>query len=50
MPRAAITITLPDGKEKAGVAFETTPLQIAESISKSLADKVVVAKVRVTIL
>ena len=37
---------LPDGKEKEGVSFETTPLDIAKSISNSLPDKVVVAKVK----
>lgn len=46
MPRVAITITLPDGKVKEGTAWATTPLNIAEGISKSLAEKVVVAKVR----
>lgn len=40
-----ITITLRDGKVLSGKAFETTPLSIAEGISKSLAGKVVVAKV-----
>lgn len=39
---------LPDGKEKEGVSFETTPLEIAKSISNSLAEKIVVAKVRYT--
>jgi len=45
LPHVPITITLPDGKVKEGIAFETTPLKIAESISKSLAGAVVVAKV-----
>ncbi len=45
MPREPIEITLPDGKVKVGVSWETTPLSIAEGIAKSLAEKVVVAKV-----
>lgn len=36
----AITVTLPDGAQKAGVKFATTPLEIALGISKGLADKV----------
>lgn len=39
---------LPDGKEKEGTSFETTPLDIAKSLSNSLPDKVVVAKVKYT--
>lgn len=33
MPHNPITITLPDGKVKEGVSFETTPLNIAKGIS-----------------
>jgi len=40
-----IKITLPDGGVKEGVANQTTPLNIAESISKGLAKAVVIAKV-----
>ncbi len=40
-----IKITLPDGKAKDGVAWKTTPLDIAQSISKKLAENSVVAKV-----
>jgi threonyl-tRNA synthetase len=43
-----ITITLPDGKQKEGVAFETTPMDIVKGISNSLAKEVVVAKVNFT--
>jgi len=43
-PRKAIKITLPDGNVKEGKAFEITPLEIAQGISKGLADSVVVAK------
>jgi threonyl-tRNA synthetase len=48
LPREPIKVKLPDGKEKEGVSFQTTPLEIAKSISNSLPDKVVVAKVRYT--
>lgn len=46
MPREPIKIKLPDGKEKEGVSFVTTALDIAKSISNSLPDKVCVAKVK----
>jgi len=42
---AKINITLPDGKVVEGVAGVTTPLQVASSISKGLANSSVVAKV-----
>ena len=45
MPREEITITLPDGSEKKGMSWETTPLDIAKEISNSLAKQAVVAKV-----
>ena len=44
-PRQPIKITLPDGKVIEGVSWETTPLAIAEGISKGLAANVIVAKV-----
>lgn len=40
-----IKVTLPDGSEKPAVAFKTTPMDIAQSISKGLAQAVVVARV-----
>lgn len=40
-----INVVLPDGATKAGVQGVTTPLDIANDISKSLAKKTVVAKV-----
>lgn len=43
-PRDPITITLADGSIKQGIAWETTPAQIAEGISKSLLKRTVVAK------
>lgn len=45
LPREAITITLKDGSTKEGTSWETSPMQVAIGISKSLADKVVIAKV-----
>ncbi|KAJ3256080.1 threonyl-tRNA synthetase [Boothiomyces macroporosus] len=44
-PREPITISLLDGRKIDATAWETTPLNIAESISKSLAKRVVIAKV-----
>ncbi|KAI9140939.1 hypothetical protein BKA69DRAFT_1077338 [Paraphysoderma sedebokerense] len=44
-PREPITITLPDGSTRPGTSWETSPLDIARSISKSLSEKVVIAKV-----
>jgi threonyl-tRNA synthetase len=46
MPRQKIRIVLPDGKEKEGISFETTALDVAKQISNSLVEKIVVAKVR----
>ncbi|KAJ2155877.1 threonyl-tRNA synthetase [Coemansia sp. RSA 552] len=44
-PREQITITLPDGTEREATSWETTPMDIANSISKSLAKRLVIAKV-----
>ena len=44
--RKSIEITLPDGNVREGTAWETSPMDIALAISKGLAEKVVVAKVR----
>ncbi|KAK7051098.1 threonyl-tRNA synthetase [Paramarasmius palmivorus] len=44
-PREEITITLPDGNEKKGTSWETSPMDIAKEISKGLSEKVVIAKV-----
>ena len=40
-----IKVTLPDGSEKAGVRLVTTPMDIAKTLSKSLANSAVVSKV-----
>ena len=39
---------LPNGTVKEGTSFVTTPMEIAKSISNSLANDVVVAKVKFT--
>lgn len=44
-PREAITITLPDGSERKGTQWETCPLDVAKEVSKSLSERVVIAKV-----
>ncbi|TAQ87363.1 hypothetical protein B7494_g4336 [Chlorociboria aeruginascens] len=43
-PRDAITITLADGSIKQGIAWETTPADIAKGISNSLLKRTIVAK------
>lgn len=43
--RKEITIALPDGKEKKGTAYETSPMDIAKEISKSLSERIVISKV-----
>lgn len=45
-PREPITVTFPDGATKEGTSWETTPFQLALAISKSLAEKTVICKVR----
>ena len=45
-PREEITVTLPDGSERKGKTWETSPLDVAKELSKSLAERVVIAKVR----
>lgn len=40
-----ITVKMPDGREILSESFKTTPMDIALSISKSLADRIVIAKV-----
>ncbi|KAB8342993.1 hypothetical protein FH972_022587 [Carpinus fangiana] len=44
-PRNDINITLPDGSVKVGKSWETSPAEIARGISKSLFERVVVARV-----
>ncbi|PVV03718.1 hypothetical protein BB560_001798 [Smittium megazygosporum] len=45
LERVPIKVTLPDGKVLDATAHETTPMDIAKSISSSLAKRLVVAKV-----
>jgi threonyl-tRNA synthetase len=44
-PREDITITLPDGSNKVGKSWETSPGDIARGISKSLSERVFIARV-----
>lgn len=44
-PRVAITVTLPDGRQLPGTAWETRPYDLARGISKSLADRTVISRV-----
>lgn len=44
-PRVPIQVTLPDGKVVEGTAWQSTPYDIAKSISQGLADATVIAKV-----
>ncbi|KAG0246482.1 hypothetical protein B0O80DRAFT_416070 [Mortierella sp. GBAus27b] len=44
-PKAPITITMPDGSHREGVAWQTSPMDIAKSISRSLSERIVIAKV-----
>lgn len=44
-PRTEITITMPDGSTRQGTAWETSPLDVAKEISKSLSERIVIAKV-----
>ncbi len=45
-PREDITITMPDGSTRSGKSWETSPMDIAKEISKSLSERIVIAKVR----
>lgn len=44
-PRVPIKITLPDSRVMDGISWETTPMDIAKMLSKSLSERVVIAKV-----
>ncbi|KAJ7337348.1 hypothetical protein DFH08DRAFT_876556 [Mycena albidolilacea] len=44
-PREDITVTLPDGSERKGKSWETSPMDVAKEVSKSLSERVVIAKV-----
>lgn len=47
-PDEPISITLPDGTVKSGLAFKTSPYDVALSIAKGLADSIIIAKVAYT--
>ncbi|TDL19538.1 tars protein [Rickenella mellea] len=44
-PRQEINVTMPDGSIRKGTSWETSPMDIAKAISKSLSERVVIAKV-----
>ena len=44
-PRSEITVTLPDGRTYTGKSWETTPANVALSLSKSLFEQTVIAEV-----
>jgi threonyl-tRNA synthetase len=44
-PREQIEITMPDGSKRQGKSWETSPMEVAKQISKSLSERVVIAKV-----
>ncbi|KAF9233915.1 hypothetical protein BU15DRAFT_90186 [Melanogaster broomeanus] len=44
-PREEITITMPDGSERKGTSWETSPMDVAKEVSKSLSERIVIAKV-----
>ena len=41
----SLHVTLPDGAQRQGTSWETSPMDIALQISKGLADRIVIAKV-----
>ncbi len=45
LPEQPIQVTLPDGTVKSGIAFKTSPMDIAMQISKGLADSIIISKV-----
>ena len=46
LPEKTISIHLPDGNVKEGIAHKTSPLDVAKEISQGLADSVVIARVK----
>ncbi len=44
--RQEIHIEMPDGSKRTGTSWETSPMDIAKEISKSLSERIVIAKVR----
>ncbi|KAF5322995.1 hypothetical protein D9611_009286 [Ephemerocybe angulata] len=44
-PREEITVTMPDGSERKATSWETTPMDVAKEVSKSLSERIVISKV-----
>lgn len=44
-PREPIVIKLPNGSTKEGTSWETSPLDIAKGLSKSLSERIIIAQV-----
>ncbi|KAF9467154.1 hypothetical protein BDZ94DRAFT_1156687 [Collybia nuda] len=44
-PRDEIIVTMPDGSERKGKSWETSPMDVAKEVSKSLSERIVIAKV-----
>jgi hypothetical protein len=46
-PREEIVIKMPDGSERKGTSWETSPMDVAKEVSKSLSERIVIAKVNI---
>ena len=44
-PREEISVTMPDGSERKAKSWETSPMDVAKDVSKSLSERIVIAKV-----
>ncbi|KAF7970500.1 hypothetical protein HWV62_23817 [Athelia sp. TMB] len=44
-PKDEIAVTMPDGSERKATRWETSPMDIAKEVSKSLSERIVIAKV-----
>ncbi|KAJ7704359.1 hypothetical protein B0H17DRAFT_1039387 [Mycena rosella] len=44
-PHDEIIVTMPDGSERKGKSWETSPMDVAKEVSKSLSERIVIAKV-----
>jgi threonyl-tRNA synthetase len=49
-PRNEIAITMPDASVRKGTSWETSPMDVAKDISKSLSERVVIAKASLLVL
>lgn len=45
--RKEVEVTFPDGKKRNAIAWQTSPMEIAREISKSLSERIVISKVRI---